>query len=258
MSVDKGRANVVVKTCGIQTVEAAVAAAEAGSNIIGVIFAASGRQIDLSRAQEIARAIRGRCAGGNTEDSAVALVSDIHRDIEADAPASEYFKVCGSRILSSTRPLLTGVFQNQDLDYIITVARMVPLDLVQLHGTEPVDMAEKIPVPVIKVFHVDDQFSLESRDLFTTFQHSMILLDTKVAGTDQQGGKGVSFDWSLARQLADRDMPFLMAGGLTPENVAQAVKVGGAWGVDVSSGIETNRVKDVAKIRAFVDNAKAA
>ncbi|KAJ2400590.1 anthranilate synthase / indole-3-glycerol phosphate synthase [Coemansia sp. RSA 2531] len=133
---------------------------------------------------------------------------------------------------------------------------MVPLDLVQLHGMEPVDMAEKIPVPVIKVFHVDDQFSLENSDLFTTFQHSIVLLDTKVAGTDQQGGKGVSFDWTLARKLADIGVPFLMAGGLTPENVAKAVEVGGAWGVDVSSGIETNKVKDVAKIRAFINNTK--
>ncbi|KAJ1665044.1 anthranilate synthase / indole-3-glycerol phosphate synthase [Coemansia sp. RSA 25] len=123
---------------------------------------------------------------------------------------------------------------------------------------EPIDMAEKIPVPVIKVFHVDGHFSLENSDLFRTFQHSIILLDTKVAGTDQQGGKGVSFDWNLARQLADKDVPFLMAGGLTPENVAQAVRVGGAWGVDVSSGIETNKTKDAAKIRAFVNNAKAA
>ncbi|KAJ2584296.1 anthranilate synthase / indole-3-glycerol phosphate synthase [Coemansia sp. RSA 1694] len=258
MSVDKGRANVVVKTCGIQTVEAAIAAAEAGADIIGVIFAVSGRQIDISKAQEIARAIRNVSARSDTANSAVLSAGSIHQEIEPSAPANDFFKACSSRILKSTRPLLAGVFQNQDLGHIINVARMVPLDLVQLHGMEPIDMAEKIPVPVIKVFHVDGHFSLENSDLFRTFQHSIILLDTKVAGTDQQGGKGVSFDWNLARQLADKDVPFLMAGGLTPENVAQAVRVGGAWGVDVSSGIETNKTKDAAKIRAFVNNAKAA
>ncbi|KAJ2872198.1 anthranilate synthase / indole-3-glycerol phosphate synthase [Coemansia aciculifera] len=253
MSVDKSKANVVVKTCGVQTVDAAVAATEAGADIIGVIFAVSGRQIDLGKAQEIAQAIRQT---HTNDDTSVLSASAIHQEIDATASASQYFQACTSRILNSTRPLLAGVFQNQPLDHILHIARMVPLDLVQLHGMEPVDMAEKIPIPVIKVFHVDDQFSLESSDLFTTFQHSIVLLDTKVAGTDQQGGKGVSFDWTLARKLADQGVPFLMAGGLTPENVARAVEVGGAWGVDVSSGIETNKVKDVAKIRAFVNNAK--
>ncbi|KAJ2830931.1 anthranilate synthase / indole-3-glycerol phosphate synthase [Coemansia sp. 'formosensis'] len=252
MSVDTSKAKVVVKTCGVQTVDAAIAATEAGADIIGVIFAVSGRQIDIAKAQEIAQAIRHTRA----KDDSVLSASTIHQEIDATASASEYFKACTTRILNSTRPLLAGVFQNQPLDHILHIARMVPLDLVQLHGMEPVDMAEKIPVPVIKVFHVDDQFSLETSDLFTTFQHSIVLLDTKVAGTDQQGGKGVSFDWTLARKLADRGIPFLMAGGLTPENVARAVEVGGAWGVDVSSGIETNKVKDVAKITAFVNNAK--
>ncbi|KAJ2051317.1 anthranilate synthase / indole-3-glycerol phosphate synthase [Coemansia sp. RSA 922] len=252
MSVDKSKANIVVKTCGVRTVDAAIAATEAGADIIGVIFAASGRQLELDRAQEIAKAIRQT----RTSDDTVLSASAIHQEIDPTASASEYFQACTSRILNSTRPLLAGVFQNQSLDHILHIARMVPLDLVQLHGMEPVDMAEKIPVPVIKVFHVDDQFSLENSDLFTTFQHSIVLLDTKVAGTDQQGGKGVSFDWTLARKLADLGVPFLMAGGLTPENVAKAVEVGGAWGVDVSSGIETNKVKDVAKIRAFINNAK--
>ncbi|KAJ2906447.1 anthranilate synthase / indole-3-glycerol phosphate synthase [Coemansia aciculifera] len=256
MSVDKGRTNVVVKTCGIQTVEAAMAAAAAGADIIGVIFAVSGRQIDTARAQEIARAIRGP-----NDNQQVLLASDLHHTIDPNASASEYFKACTEQVLqdrgSRRRPLLAGVFQNQDLDHILDMVRAVPLDLVQLHGTEPIEFAEKIPVPVIKVFHVDEKFSLDGNsDLFRTFRHAVILLDTKVAGTDQQGGKGVSFDWRLARRLAEMDVPFLMAGGLTPDNVAEAVRVGGAWGVDVSSGIETNKVKDVAKIRHFVDNAK--
>ncbi|KAJ2409171.1 anthranilate synthase / indole-3-glycerol phosphate synthase [Coemansia sp. IMI 209128] len=253
MSIDTSKAKeVVVKTCGVRTVEAAIAATEAGADVIGVIFAVSGRQIDIGKAQEIAQAIRQT----RNAENAVLSASAIHEGISATASASEFFQACTSRILSSSRPLLAGVFQNQPLEHILHVARAVPLDLVQLHGIEPVDMAEKIPVPVIKVFHVDDQFSLDSSDLFTTFQHSIVLLDTKVAGTDQQGGKGVSFDWTLAKKLADRGMPFLMAGGLTPDNVAAAVEVGGAWGVDVSSGIETNKVKDVAKIKAFVNNAK--
>ncbi|KAJ2465868.1 anthranilate synthase / indole-3-glycerol phosphate synthase [Coemansia sp. RSA 2322] len=187
------------------------------------------------------------------------LTSDLHERISRDSTTNEYFSKCNQHIFGQTRrrPLLAGVFQNQDVEYIISVARSVPLDLVQLHGSEPLDMARNIPVPVIKVFHVDDQFSLDSNsDMFQTFYHSIILLDTKVGGTDQQGGKGVSFDWSIARQVADKGVPFMMAGGLTAENVAQAVAVGQPWGVDVSSGIETNKTKDPTKIRAFVNNAK--
>ncbi|KAJ2701500.1 anthranilate synthase / indole-3-glycerol phosphate synthase [Coemansia spiralis] len=160
------------------------------------------------------------------------------------------------------RPLLAGVFQNQPLEHIVAVARAVPLDLVQLHGTEPVAMAQQIPVPVIKVFHVDGAFSIDDEavdgGMLVPFHHSCILLDTKVAGTTQQGGRGVSFDWTIARGLADRAVPFLMAGGLTPDNVAEAIAVGRPWGVDVSSGVETDKAKDPEKIRAFVRNAKQA
>ncbi|KAJ1935623.1 anthranilate synthase / indole-3-glycerol phosphate synthase, partial [Linderina pennispora] len=181
----------------------------------------------------------------------------IHDGICENATAAEFFTTSGTKILKSRKgPLLAGVFQNQPLEHILAVVEQVPLDLVQLHGTEPIDLAREIPVPVIKVFHVDDTFSVEDSDLFKTFRHSVVLLDTKVAGTTQQGGRGVSFDWTIARRLADSGLPFIMAGGLTPDNVREAVDVGRPWGVDVSSGTETNKAKDPAKITAFVANAK--
>ncbi|KAJ2527782.1 anthranilate synthase / indole-3-glycerol phosphate synthase, partial [Coemansia sp. RSA 1937] len=177
----------VVKICGVRTVEAAVTAAENGADVIGMIFAPSPRLIDISTAQEIAKAV------------------------------------------------------NQDLDHILSVVRQVPLDLVQLHGTEPVQMARQIPVSVIKVFHVGADFTVDTAGLFDTGYHSVILLDTKVpAAGAQQGGHGVQFDWTVARSLSDRNVPFLMAGGLSPDNVGEAVKVARPWGVDVSSGVETD------------------
>ncbi|KAJ1783351.1 anthranilate synthase / indole-3-glycerol phosphate synthase [Coemansia sp. RSA 2399] len=182
-------------------------------------------------------------------------------DTESLADAREYFTECANIVLARRhelgRPLLAGVFQNQDPEYVAHVARAVPLDLVQLHGAEAPEAAQLIPVPVIKVFHVDDSFSVDAASIEKRRCHSLILLDTKVAGTEQQGGRGVGFDWSIARRLADRGIPFLMAGGLTPDNVAQAVAVGRPWGVDVSSGIETDKTKDPAKIHAFVKNAKS-
>ncbi|KAJ2856948.1 anthranilate synthase / indole-3-glycerol phosphate synthase [Coemansia asiatica] len=223
-----------------------------------MIFAPSPRLIDVSTAKEIAQAVYNAGAAADGEQDAALLA---HPSIASGSTPSEFFSACSQHTLDMRqrfgRPLLAGVFQNQPLEHILEVARSVPLDMVQLHGTESVEMARLIPVPVIKVFHVDDTFSLDGEsDLLRTFHHSVILLDTKVAGTSQQGGKGVSFDWTIARKLSDKGVPFLMAGGLTPENVCEAVQIGRPWGVDVSSGTETNKVKDPSKILAFVRRAK--
>ncbi|KAJ2783734.1 anthranilate synthase / indole-3-glycerol phosphate synthase [Coemansia interrupta] len=249
---------VMVKICGVRTANAAVAACEAGADIIGMIFAPSPRLIDIPTAQKIAQAVYASSSSAHVTSPLPPCP-----ELSADAPATEYFTAWAVHIAEirrkGGRPLLSGVFQNQPLEHILEVARSVPLDLVQLHGTEPVEMAREIPVPVIKVFHVDAGFSLDGEsDLLRTSYHAVILLDTKVAGTSQQGGRGVSFDWNVARALSDRGVPFLMAGGLTPENIGEAVDVGRPWGVDVSSGIETDKAKDPKKIHAFVRGAKSA
>ena len=82
----------------------------------------------------------------------------------------------------------------------------------------------------------------------------LVTLDRQVDGL--QGGTGKSFDWSIAAKLAQAGHEFLLAGGLTPENVAEAVRTVAPWGVDVSSGVETDGVKDTAKIRAFIQQAR--
>ena len=82
-----------------------------------------------------------------------------------------------------------------------------------------------------------------------------VTLDRLVEGL--QGGTGQSFDWEVAAQLSQRGYQFLLAGGLTPENVAQAVAQVNPWGVDVSTGVETGGLKDEEKIRAFVRNARS-
>ncbi|KAJ1966235.1 anthranilate synthase / indole-3-glycerol phosphate synthase [Dipsacomyces acuminosporus] len=256
----------LVKICGVRTVDAAVAAKEAGAEIIGMIFAPSPRLIDIPTAQGIARSI-----SSGSEQPKIELPRQ-HSSSAENMSAVEYFKACAGSIHSAQhklgRPLLTGVFQNQPLEHILEAVHQVPLDLVQLHGTEPVELAKEIPVPVIKVFHVDESMAasnwspLEDEELksglLKPFHHALILLDTKVPGTSQQGGRGVSFDWNIARALADAGVPFVMAGGLTPDNVAQAVDIGKPWAVDVSSGTETEKVKDPKKIHAFVANAKKA
>ena len=83
----------------------------------------------------------------------------------------------------------------------------------------------------------------------------MITLDRLVEGL--QGGTGESFDWTIAAELSQQGHSFLMAGGLSPDNVTYAVAMAHPWGVDVSSGVETDGVKDHQKIRDFIQNAKS-
>jgi phosphoribosylanthranilate isomerase len=82
----------------------------------------------------------------------------------------------------------------------------------------------------------------------------MVLLDTAVSG--QLGGTGTRFDWGVGRRVAEA-MPVMLAGGLTPENVAEAIRTVHPWGVDVSTGVETDGVKDPDKIAAFIREVRA-
>ena len=108
--------------------------------------------------------------------------------------------------------------------------------------------------PVLKALHVGDQTTAE--DIFdraSGLPAACLMLDT--ASAHARGGTGLTFDWDVATEVARR-VPFLLAGGLTPENVAGAIEQVQPWGVDVSSGVETGGTKDIEKIRAFIRAAK--
>ena len=137
------------------------------------------------------------------------------------------------------------------------------LDLVQLCGDESLSYCSQISTPVIKVLHVSEIQSVEeqvdslSREMAALRERGhMVILDRKVEGL--QGGTGQSFNWEIAKELSSRGFSFLLAGGLTPENVGLAVRTVRPWGVDVSSGVETGGVKDGERIRAFIEAVRPA
>ena len=144
-------------------------------------------------------------------------------------------------------PDTVGVFVNKEAAFINDVIEQVGLHFVQLHGNEPPEFCHQIKRPVIKALHLSSTADTGKVKAYqeTTWR---ILLDTP---TPKWGGTGKTHDWSLARKVA-QETPILLAGGLTPENVAEAIAQVHPWGVDVSSGVETAGVKDVGKIWAFV------
>lgn len=140
------------------------------------------------------------------------------------------------------------MFVNASLTEVQLVARECRLDYVQLHGDESPEYCRQVGYPVIKAFRIKPEFSITE---FTGYQPAWTLLDSFCAG--QQGGTGIAFDWQQTRKLVKQaPRPLMAAGGLTPDNVAEAIAILKPDGVDVSGGVETNGVKDVAKIERFI------
>ncbi|MDC3418126.1 phosphoribosylanthranilate isomerase [Aquibacillus salsiterrae] len=144
-----------------------------------------------------------------------------------------------------------GVFVNEDLATIKAIAREVGLDYIQLHGDETPDFCTEVGLPIIKAFQIR---SKEDLDRLSDYQVDYFLLDSPAG--KYRGGNGETFDWSLTKHLSDIDGKVILAGGLHAKNVQTAIAEVNPIGVDVSSGVETDGVKDLEKMTAFVTEAK--
>nr|WP_093793728.1 phosphoribosylanthranilate isomerase [Sporomusa acidovorans] len=194
----------IIKICGISTLDAALAAKNFGADLIGFVFADSKRQITPKQAQAISLQVPG------------------------------IKKV--------------GVFVNAPLGEVQTVAKECQLDYVQLHGDESPEYCRQVGYPVIKAFPIKPGVSGAA---FKDYQAAWTLFDS--FSVRQQGGTGRPFDWRQAQILAmQAPRPLLVAGGLTADNVAAAIQILKPDGVDVSGGVETDGVKDAAKIERFI------
>jgi len=213
-----------VKICGIRALDDALVAAEAGADLIGMVF-----------------------------------VPERHRRI---TPKEAKAIVDGVRNAGPPAPRIVGLFADQSIEEVAGVVEFCGLDLAQLCGQESVEFAGQVGCDVIKVVHVaesatasDDAGTGDRVKEFSGVGH-LVTLDRYVEGI--QGGTGKGFDWDVAASLSQAGHPFLLAGGLTAENVSDAITMVKPWGVDVSSGVETDGKKDHAKIRDFMHNARAA
>ena len=146
-----------------------------------------------------------------------------------------------------------GLFVNADSSFIDEVLCEVPLDTLQFHGDESVAECSQYAMPFIKALRVNQDTNI-IKMAEEYHQASGLLLDA--FNKDTYGGTGESFDWSLAK--VDIDLPIILAGGLNPNTVADAVSQVNPYAVDVSSGVESEPgIKDIDKIRKFIQRANA-
>lgn len=142
-----------------------------------------------------------------------------------------------------------GVFANQTEQEVIKSAEIAGLDYIQLHGNESASFARRMPLPVIKAFAVNSEKDLEN---LHEYPADYLLVDLPKSSS----GKGLTLDWDMIRKAELPLGKVILAGGLTPENVGKAIDAVSPFAVDVASGVETNGLKDAAKIKAFINEAK--
>jgi len=143
-----------------------------------------------------------------------------------------------------------GVFVNESLSNIKFIAKHVGLDIIQLHGDEPVSFAKEVPYPIIKAFSIDQV----NNDTVNQYPCDYYLIDSPPS--TYRGGTGETFQWERINELKVDKSKLIIAGGLSIDNVEQAIKTAIPAGVDVSSGVETDGIKDLTKIKQFIELAK--
>lgn len=215
-----------VKMCGISKIETIPAVIEANPDYMGLVFAPSKRQV--------------------TVDQAKTLVEELHKQYvnRYNRDAEQYSNDVVQEFIKTV-----GIFVNETLDNLVTIATEVNLDAVQLHGDEDEafiqSLKERTNVEVWKAVQIRSAADAEA---WIDSSADMLLFDAY--HKDERGGTGEVFDWSC---LDEFERPFMLAGGIDSTNVARAIRTVRPYGIDISSGIETEGVKDDEKIKAFTN-----
>ena len=208
-----------VKMCGISKVETIPAVVEAKPDYMGLVFAPSKRQVTVEQAEILVEELHKQCIN--------------HYD---------------TKVVKTV-----GVFVNETLDNLVRIADTANLDAVQLHGDEDEafiqSLKERTNVEVWKAIQIRSAADVEK---WIDSSADMLLFDAY--HKDERGGTGEVFDWS---SLDTFERPFMLAGGIDSTNVARAIRTVRPYGIDISSGIETNGVKDDEKITAFTKIVKS-
>ena len=220
-----------VKMCGISNVETIPAIIDAKPDYMGLVFAPSKRQVTVEQAKTLVEELyKQNVVGNNSEVEQTEPVTIL------DTASSETIKT-------------VGVFVNETVENLLKIAEEVKLDVIQLHGDEDESfiqiLKEQSNVEVWKAVQVRSAADAEK---WIDSSADILLFDAY--HKDERGGTGEVFDWS---SLDEFERPFMLAGGIDSANVARAIRTVRPYGLDISSGIETEGVKDNEKMKAFTN-----
>ena len=220
-----------VKMCGIFNVETIPAIVDAKPDYMGLVFAPSKRQVTVEQAKT--------------------LVEELHKQyaVRYNSEAEQTESVTSLDTASSETIKTVGVFVNETVENLLKIAEEVKLDVIQLHGDEDESfiqiLKEQSNVEVWKAVQVRSAADAEK---WIDSSADMLLFDAY--HKDERGGTGEVFDWS---SLDEFERPFMLAGGIDSTNVARAIRTVRPYGIDISSGIEIEGVKDDEKMKAFTN-----
>ena len=239
-----------IKMCGISKVETIPAIVDAKPDYMGLVFAPSKRQVTVEQAKTLVDELHKQyektygeaTVPMNTDtaqDSQDSQDSQVSQDSQGFVPGNSNFEKIKT----------VGVFVNETVENLLKIAEEVKLDVIQLHGDEDESfiqtLKEQSNVEVWKAVQVRSAADAEK---WIDSSADMLLFDAY--HKDERGGTGEVFDWS---SLDEFERPFLLAGGMDSTNVARAIRTVRPYGIDISSGIETEGVKDTEKIKAFTN-----
>tara|TARA_A100001037_G_scaffold301728_1_gene331875 strand:- start:16757 stop:17398 length:642 start_codon:yes stop_codon:yes gene_type:complete len=200
-----------IKICGIKNYKSALTAQQHGAAYIGFVFhKPSSRYIDPESASHIIKTLKKE---------------------------------------SQKSPTYVGLFVDSDLETISATGQLCDLDAVQLCGSETPEFCDSVPFPVFKVIHIKPSHKLaDIEELIDIYLNHVDKLILDNGATNLSGGTGEKFDWRIAKQLADQGHYFMLAGGLNIDNLREAIQTINPIAIDISSGVETDGIKDPDKI----------
>ena len=230
-----------IKMCGISKVETIPAIVDAKPDYMGLVFAPSKRQVTVEQAKTLVDELHKEY-----EKTYGEVTVSMNTDTAQDSQDSQEF-VQGNSNFEKIKTV--GVFVNETIENLLKIAEEVKLDVIQLHGDEDDSfiqtLKEQSNVEVWKAVQVRSAADAEK---WIDSSADMLLFDAY--HKDERGGTGEIFDWS---SLDAFERPFMLAGGIDSANVARAIRTVRPYGIDISSGIETEGVKDNEKIKAFTN-----
>lgn len=248
----------MVKICGLKTVEAANKAIESGADILGIILVPNrARTIDHNVARNIALQAKRVRKSKNRKFPTASSIIEYVNSLKLEDPDQYFLTV--QKLVIDNGPFLLGVFRNQQIDEVFRVADDIGVDFIQLHGNEELkdylEFNEKCQFGIVKRYVIPKDIELLTTTFSTFLRRGarnngfmLPLLDSDA------GGEGTVIDWSLIDGLNGK---FILAGGLSPENLPLTEQYKNVIGYDVSSGVEDSEgKKDLSKIELFVKIGK--